>query len=214
MVAARVVSVNVGRSARLGDAPRLVSSIDKRSVAGPVAVHSLGLEGDTVTDHRHHGGVHQAVYAYAQEELDHWAGELGGPLRPGFAGENLTTEGIALEECLVGEEWEVGTARFRVATVRIPCTTFRRWVAVEGYDDRGWVKRFTARRRPGVYLAVVRPGHLTAGDAVEVVHRPTHGVTADVMFRALTTERSLLPELAAVEVLPPAVARDVRRLAR
>ena len=42
---------------------------------------------------------------------------------------------------------------------------------------------------------------LAAGDAIEVVHRPGHGVTVTTMFRALTTERTLLPELLRVDGL-------------
>jgi MOSC domain-containing protein YiiM len=63
------------------------------------------------------------------------------------------------------------------------------------------VKRFTAVGRPGPYLRVVQEGVLAAGDPVEVVHRPGHGVTVSTMFRALTTERSLLPRLLVVEGL-------------
>ena len=42
---------------------------------------------------------------------------------------------------------------------------------------------------------------MQAGDDLVVVHRPGHGVTVSTMFRALTTERSLLPELGKVENL-------------
>jgi MOSC domain-containing protein YiiM len=42
---------------------------------------------------------------------------------------------------------------------------------------------------------------LAPGDPVEVVHRPGHGVTVSTMFRALTTERSLLPTLLVVDGL-------------
>jgi MOSC domain-containing protein YiiM len=40
-----------------------------------------------------------------------------------------------------------------------------------------WVRRFTERGAPGAYLRVVQEGDAGAGDAVEVVHRPDHGVS-------------------------------------
>ena len=40
-----------------------------------------------------------------------------------------------------------------------------------------------------------------AGDTIEVVHRPGHGVTVSHMFRALTTDRQLLPDLLVVDGL-------------
>ncbi len=207
MSAPRIVSVNLGRSRTLRRQPRFRSSIDKVPTAGPVEVHPLGLEGDTVTDHRHHGGEFQAVYAFAQEELDHWAAVLGRPTRPGLFGENLTTAGLDLDACVVGEEWRVGTARFAVSTVRIPCSTFQRWLGIEGFDESGWVRRFTEHGSPGPYLRVLQPGTVTAGDIVEVAAVPEHGVSVGLMFRALTTERALLPRLLEVDVLPPGERR-------
>ena len=76
-----------------------------------------------------------------------------------------------------------------VASVRIPCNDFKGWMGESGYDHTAWVKRFTAEHRPGPYLRVLEEGVLAAGDPIEVVHRPGHGVTVTTMFRALTTER-------------------------
>src|SRR5580765_614580 len=107
---AQLRSVNVGtpREAEWAGIGR--TSIDKRPVTGPVRAHPLGLEGDQVADTEHHGGVDQAVYAFAREDLDFWEGELGQPIRDGQFGENLTTEGIDVNEALVGERWQIGTA--------------------------------------------------------------------------------------------------------
>ncbi|MFA1543210.1 MOSC domain-containing protein [Actinomadura sp. DLS-62] len=80
---------------------------------------------------------------------------------------------------------------------RIPCGTFQGWL-----DEAGWIKRFTRAARPGAYLRVVEPGEIRAGDAVDVVHRPGHDVTAALCFRALTAEPGLLPRLIPVEALP------------
>ena len=63
MNSGRVLSVQAGRSADLGVGRRTVrTAIDKRAVAGRVAVHSLGLAGDEQADKKNHGGVDQAVY--------------------------------------------------------------------------------------------------------------------------------------------------------
>ena len=44
-------------------------------------------------------------------------------------------------------------------------------------------------------------GAIAAGDEIEVIHEPGHGVTVSTMFRALTTDRSLLPDLLRVDGL-------------
>ena len=198
---ARVRSVNVGQPRARVWAEIGRTSIEKLPVDGPVAAYRLGLEGDQVSDTQHHGGVDQAVYAFAREDLDLWAEELGRPIRDGLFGENLTTEGIDVNEAEVGEQWRIGSAVLEVCSVRIPCNDFKGWLAESGSDEAGGVKRFAAEARPGPYLRVVEEGLVAAGDPVEVVHRPGHGVTVSTMFLALTTDRALLPRLLEVDGL-------------
>ena len=137
----RIGSVNIGQ-------PRLnpwktvkLTGIDKRPVDGPVMVTRprakgmgmVGLAGDRVYDVRNHGGPDQAVYAYAREDLDFWEAELGRPLPNGVFGENLTTEGIDVNEALIGERWKIGPDLIlETSAPRIPCGTFQGWLARAG----------------------------------------------------------------------------------
>ncbi|MGW7579275.1 MOSC domain-containing protein [Streptomyces sp. NPDC054765] len=187
------------------------TGIDKRPVDGPVAVTApgpkgtggSGLAGDTVVDLRFHGGDDQAVYAYAREDLDDWQRELGRELANGVFGENLTTSGVEVTGARVGERWRVGPQLLlEVTSPRIPCRTFHGWLG-----EHGWNKRFIQAAVPGAYLRVIEPGEIRAGDAVEVVHRPHHEVTIELMFRALTLRRELLPRLLAAGAALPEEAR-------
>lgn len=203
---ALVVSVNIGLPEDHAWAGRLKrTAIKKQPVSGPVTVRRLGIDGDQVADTKDHGGVYQAVYAFAQEDLDFWTEQLGAPVPPALFGENLTTAGIDVNESLLGERWRIGTALLEVIDVRIPCSVFANWLGVRGFDSTGWLKRFTAVGRPGPYLKVLEEGRLQAGDPIVVEHRPDHQVTVSTMFRAFTTDRSLLPLLLDVEGLAPAV---------
>ena len=155
---------------------------------------------------RNHGGPDQAVYAYAREDLDFWAGELGRPLPDGAFGENLTTSGLDVNGALIGERWRVGPDLVLEASApRIPCGTFQGWLA-----EAGWIKRYTLAARPGAYFRVIEPGEIRAGDPVEIVHRPGHDVTVQLTFRAVTREPELLPRLLAADALPA----ETRELAR
>ena len=169
-----------------------------RPVSGRVAVHPLGLEGDVQVNRRHHGGEGQAVYAYAQEDAEFWVAELGRELPPGRFGENLRTTGLDLRDAVLGDRWQVGTALFEVTAWRIPCANFARFWGVPDL-----VKRFAAHGATGAYLRVLEVGEIGAGDAVEIVHRPGHGITVETAFRITTTQRERLPELTpALEFLP------------
>ena len=208
---AQVVSINVGTPREFTWAGIGRTSIDKQSLPGRVRVGRRGLEGDQVSDTVHHGGIDQAVYAFAREDLDWWEGELGREIRDGQFGENLTTRGIDVNESEVGERWQVGSASFDVAMVRTPCNDFKNWQRLNGYDDRGWVRRFALVGRPGAYLRVIHEGELQAGDELTVVHQPGHGVTVSTMFKALMHDRSLLPELLKIDNLAAVARRRVDR---
>jgi len=174
------------------------SGIDKRPVAGRVAVHPLGLDGDVQVNRKYHGGEGQAVYAYAQEDADWWSAELGRDLPPGRFGENLRTAGLDLTATLLGERWRVGTALLEVTAPRIPCANFARF-----WDEPQLVRRFTRHGACGAYLRVLETGEVAAGDRVEVVGRPDHEVTIGLAFRAFTTQRYRVPQLApALAYLP------------
>lgn len=208
--------VNVGQPQPNPYKEVLNTGIDKRPVAGPVKVRDpgprttglgSGIVGDYIGDVANHGGSDQALYAFTREDLDAWAERLGRDLPNGFFGENLTTQGLDVNESLLGEQWRIGdTVVVEVTCPRIPCSTFRGWVG-----ETGWLKVFTQVARPGAYLRILVPGAIGGGDPITVVRRPDHDVTVSLTYRALMTERELLPRLrAAGDDLVPELADVVR----
>jgi MOSC domain-containing protein YiiM len=185
------MSVNRGMEADLliGGRPGR-SAIDKRPVAGPVAVGPLGLDGDTQADKVDHGGFDQALYVYAREDLDWWTERLGRELRDGIFGENLTTAGIDVSAALIGETWRVGSVLVQVTAPRIPCVTFKSWL-----DEPHWVKRFADAGRPGGYLRVLSEGSVQAGDDLTVLSRPDQAVTVAESMRAFYGDRQIMTRL-------------------
>jgi len=199
-----VLSVNVGRPEANPYKDVRRTGIGKKPVGEPVEVRApgpkrgglgSGLVGDFVGDRRHHGGDDQAVYAFAREDLDRWSERLGRHLPNGYFGENLTTLDLDVNDARIGEVWRVGAqVELTVTDPRTPCSTFRGWVG-----ERGWLRMFAVDARPGTYLRVSVTGLISSGDPVEIVHRPAHDVTVATVFRALTTDRSLLGQLAEAE---------------
>jgi len=195
MSGARVISLNRGREADLliGGRPGR-TAIDKRPVTGDVAVGPLGLAGDQYADKANHGGVDQAVYAYAREDLDWWTEQLGRELRDGIFGENVTTAGIDISAAPIGQTWLIGTVGVQITAPRIPCVTFKSWL-----DEPHWVKRFAAAGRPGAYLRVLTPGVVQAGDDLTVVSTPSQVVTVAEAMRAFYGDRDIMHGLLTVD---------------
>ena len=193
-----------------------MTGINKQPVEHPVAVRApgpkrtglhSGLVGDQIFDIDHHGGDDQAVYAYAREDYDWWEQQLGRELAGGLFGENLTTEGLDVNGAILGETWRIGDELVLQTTFgRIPCATFQ-WKMREPR----WVKRFGAERRPGAYLRVVHPGDVRAGDRVEILDRPAHGVTIAESYHAWLHDSAELRRYLELDGLPGDLAAAIRR---
>ena len=207
----RVLSVNVGLPQQIGvrrGRPRM-SGIVKAPVGGRVRAAGVNLEGDDQADRRVHGGPDKAVYTYAVEDIAWWAEALGRPeLGPGWFGENLTLEGADVSGAVVGERWRIGEATFEVSQPRLPC--FKLGVR---FGDPKMLKRFAQASRPGAYLRIVEEGTVGAGDAVEVLHRPEHGVTVQLVANAFLLDPALQPQAAKAPELASSLADELRSVA-
>jgi len=174
-----VIAVNVGRPRDVMVGDRVVTTaIWKEPVSGRVAVRGVNVAGDDQADRSVHGGPDKAVYAYAAEDYEWWEAQLGRELGPGTFGENLTVRGVDVSGALVGERWRAGEVLLEVSAPRTPCFKL-------GYrmGDQGFVRRFAAAGRPGAYLRILAEGEVAAGDPVEVVHRPGHGLSVAEVSR-------------------------------
>lgn len=213
------MSVNVARVRANPDlrAQSKLTGIDKVAATEPVMVRApgsmhgglgSGLVGDTIGNHKVHGGDDQAVYAYAREDLDGWEVQLERELTDGIFGENLTTSGIDVTGARIGERWRIGTEGLvlEVSAPRTPCRTFAAFLHLNQ-----WIKTFTQAGKPGAYLRVISPGAVRAGDPIAIDYRPDHDVTIGLVFRARMTEPELLPRLLVADALSAELKSYARR---
>lgn len=172
----RILSVNLARSRmhQIQGQP-VASAIGKRQVNGPVALGPLGLAGDEQADQSVHGGLSKALYAYPVQHYPFWQGvraqasvaPADAALPHGFLGENLSVEGLDEATMWIGDRWRLPGCVLAVSEPRYPCFKFN---AVMGFKQAaklmgqsGWC---------GGYLAVIEPGQIQAGDAIEVLPGP------------------------------------------
>lgn len=162
-----VVAVNIGK-AREVSAKSGRSGIFKQPVDGPVAVDTYGLDGDTIVDTEHHGGLEQAVYCYTVADYDWWTAERQQPFPHGIFGENLTLDGISDADIHIGDRFVSDDLTLEVTAPRIPCATL-----ADRMGDPRFVAAFHKARRPGAYCRVIKKGQVRAGDVFE--HQPFSG---------------------------------------
>lgn len=171
----KILSVHAGKVAPLfvgaqGHAQSVMSAIRKQALEGAVQVRPLGIVGDEQADLSVHGGLDKAVYLYPGEHHGFWAEQMRHALRrevtpeAGLFGENLCSEGLLENALWVGDRLRIGGVLFEVTEPRQPCFKFG---ARMGYAHA--VKQMLQSGRSGVYLKVIEPGQLQAGDAIELI---------------------------------------------
>ena len=201
-VTGTVETVNVGRPRLMRVSGRTISTaIWKEPVEGRVALQGVNLNGDDQADRGVHGGPDKAVYAYGAEDTDWWEAQLEVTLGPGAFGEPLTVRGIPVSGAVIGERWAVGSTLLEVAQPRVPC--FKLGLRM---GDPRFLKLFALANRPGAYLRVLREGDIGAGDRIDVLSRPAHGVTSALVSKAFLQD----PGLRAAALEAPELAGDFR----
>jgi MOSC domain-containing protein YiiM len=185
----RVVHVCAGRVRPVQlSGRRVATAIAKAPLEGRVAVGPLGIAGDEQADLTRHGGLSKAVYAYPQAHLAFWQTVRAQarqalwdePVPPGLFGENLLVTGIREHELWIGDRLVGPDATFVVSEPRLPCFKFD---AAMGFGQAG--KLMADSGFCGSYLAVLHPGTVAAGDALELQEGPRE-VNLRELFRART----------------------------
>lgn len=148
----------------------MLSAYRRQPVAGPVAVHELGLAGDQVGNPRVHGGPEKAIYAYPLSGYAGWQAEfpdMAERFVPGAMGENLVVDGLDEASLCLGDVIRCGTATLQIAQIREPCSTF-----AAAMGTARVVKAMVRSGRSGWYFRVLEGGQIAPGDGHDVIERP------------------------------------------
>ncbi len=209
----KVLSVNVGTPKQYDWMGQPVTtSIFKSPVEGEVRVNTLDLDGDVQSDLSVHGGVHKAVYVYPHEHYAYWMEHGIKPLTMGNFGENLTVEGLLEDDIHIGDELEIGSARFAITQPRLPCYKLQ-----VRFNRPEMTKIFWNSRRFGFYLKVTREGALAADAPINIVKRDPNAVSVADLIALYTGDRpdpDVLRRIIEVEALPESWRLDLQERAR
>lgn len=168
------------------DGQRVETGIFKKPVSGPVMVRAQNLEGDLQADLSVHGGPDKAVYVYSRKNIEYWRETLRRKdLGPGTFGENFTVDELTENEVAIGDELEIGTARFLITQPRLPC--YKLGIAL---GSPGFPKVFHHRGRNGFYLRVLQEGRIETGDAIQKIESPNGARMTIAEFVRIVTSKS------------------------
>lgn len=199
----KVLSVNIGTAKEFEYKNRTAkSAIWKSPTSNRLMAQGINLDGDEQADREAHGGVDKAIYAYAIEDIHWWQDKINRSIEYGEFGENLTTQGIDVNNSLVGEQWKVGNAILEVSEPRIPC-----WRLGVRMNDKTFPREFTRALRAGTYLRIATEGDIGEGDEVTIAYKPDHDLTVREVFRIYTKSHDEAARLLAVSQISDAWKR-------
>jgi MOSC domain-containing protein YiiM len=195
---AAIESVNVGTPREVTwNRQTFTTAIHKVPMVGRLPVRGVNIEGDDQADRSVHGGESKAIYAYASEDYEWWAREHDVESEPGLFGENLTLSGVELNECLIGERWQVGSTVLEVSEPRLPC-----FKLAYRMNDNHFIKVFSSALRTGTYFRIVTDGEVAAGDRATLVSKPSdHDVSVRDVARIYVYDRGERSRLLHVSAL-------------
>ena len=153
----------------------VIGRIHQISVSGggvpklPIATAEVGLRGvigDDQADKRHHGHPEQALCVWSLEVIEALQDE-GHPIKPGYAGENITVAGLDWTLVVPGVTLRFGDSVTAPVTFdATPCAKNAAWFAERNF------RRMSHERHPGwsrMYTAVTAGGTISVGDPVRLI---------------------------------------------
>lgn len=180
-----VISTNISdkRIVKIGD-ELVETGMYKISVSEGVYLTTEGVNNDTVVDLKFHGGADKASYFYGRNNYDYFK-----KLYPnadweiGFFGENLTLDEVDESKLNIGDIYKVGEAEIQISQPRIPCSKlgFR-------LGDVSGVKAFANAPYPGIYVRVLKSGHVKKGDELVLIAAQEVKLSLTDLFTVLTNK--------------------------
>lgn len=198
----KILSLNVARPRLIVHQGKTINTgIFKQSVAGPVQLRTLNLDGDQQADLSVHGGPYKAVYAYPSEHYPFWRQEFPEPDLPwGMFGENFTTSGLAEDNLHIGDRLQIGSAIVMVRQPRMPC-----YKLAAKFQRDDILQRFLLSGRSGFYFSVEQEGSVAVEDTFELLKQNKDGITISEMNRLYVREKynqELLQKAIHTDALP------------
>ncbi len=154
--AGQLPTTQAGRIVQLNVSP---GGLPKTPVAS-VEVGWRGPQGDKQKTRVHHGRPWQALCLWSAEVIANFQAE-GHPLEPGFAGENVTLEGLDWSDVRPGVRIQIGEVLCEVTAYALPCFQNKPFFLNGDFEvmhhERGPVSR--------VYATVLQTGSMRTDDS-------------------------------------------------
>ncbi|WP_297089888.1 MOSC domain-containing protein [uncultured Draconibacterium sp.] len=166
----KIISTNIAEARTISwKGKEVPTGLYKFSVNSGIYLGTEDVVDDNVMDRKYHGGIDKACYLYSADHYNYWQQKYPDLEMPwGMFGENLTVEGLNEKETNIGDTYNIGEALIQVTQPRQPCFKLEFRI-----PDNQIVRKFVESGFSGIYVRVLRNGHVKPGDSMQLVERKT-----------------------------------------
>jgi MOSC domain-containing protein YiiM len=173
-IISKVVSTQISKVKKIDDGQRVWETGSfKDHTTKPLIVKYDGIEGNEVSDTKHHGGVHKAIFANAQTNYPRWEQYLAKEnLEYGALAENITLSNINEDNVSIGDIHKIGDVILEVSQPREPC-----WKIGQKFLHKEFTKYIYDSGETGWYYRVLHEGSFVQGDDLILMKKNTDTFT-------------------------------------
>jgi MOSC domain-containing protein YiiM len=208
----KIISTNIGEAVSIEwRGQEIQTGIFKYSTNDTIFLNHEDVDKDHVLDRRYHGGLDKACYLYSSDHYTFWQSKYPElDWKWGMFGENLTVEGLEESTILIGDKYRIGEAIVQVSQPRQPC--FKLGIR---FGNQSAVEDFWNSAFPGVYVRVLQPGNVSAGDKLYLTERVTDSLSIAEVFSIFTMNRnnfSIIQKALNDSHLASSCRRDIQKI--
>ena len=194
----KIISTNLGEEKTFQwKNQEITTGIFKTPVKGPLQLGPYQVQGDYINNKKVHGGVDKACYGFGENYYDYWKA-----LYPdlewtyGMFGENLTISDVDEAKLKIGDIYKVGSAIIQISQPRQPCNKF-----AAKFQSTDLIKQFIDFEHPGIYMRIIQPGEVQAGDELSLDLRNEKALSVQKIYQLLYSKKDKVTAELASEAL-------------
>lgn len=139
------------------------SALIKDIYHNKLSIHKTGINNDSISDEKNHGGIEKAVFANAFSNYEIWENFLGKKLNIGDMGENLTIKNFHEHSVCIGDIHHIGSCVLQVSQPRKPCAKLYKI-----HKHKDFTKFIFSCGLSGWYYRVLKAGECSLNDSIKV----------------------------------------------
>jgi MOSC domain-containing protein YiiM len=197
-----ITQIAIGKSKEYGEKDNtFLSSYKKDEYYQFCEVDEYGLQGDTQTDKRYHGGIDKAIHFGSNLHFDRH------PLEPLAIGCNILINNFDESDICVGDIYSLGDVQVQVSQPRQPCWKIG---ALFGKETSRYIAKNNAG---GWYVRVLQEGILELNDEM-VLEKRLSSITIKELsyYLHILPEQKIIDEILSLDFVAQSYKDDLQRL--